>query len=473
MSLTRQLAHNTIVQIVGKILSTILGLIALGLMTRYFGQEKFGWYITATAFLQFIGILADFGMIPVTAQMLSEPHEDKDKLFQNLFTFRFFSALLFLGLAPFISMFFPYPTEVKLAISLTTIAFLAITLNQVFVGFYQTKLKMHIPATGEVIGRAVLVLGVWLLVARQSSFLPVMAVVSLASVSHTVFLVWRARQETKIAFVFDWEIWRQIMSKMWPIALSIIFNVVYLKGDLVLLSLFVSQAEVGIYGAAYRVLDVIAQSAMMIMGMLLPLLAFSWSRNMKLDFQKHYQRSFDIMMLFAIPMMAGAIALSDEIMKFIAGAEFAASGKILSILAIAVFGVFLGAVFGHTAVAIDRQKQTLWVYISNAILALTGYLVFIPKFGLYGAAWVSVFSELYAGLMLFLTIRHYSREKLKLNTLTKIIFASVIMGLSLWLFKTIPLLLSVTLAILIYSGVLLLSGGISKQTLKEILGGQN
>ncbi len=469
MSLNRKIAHNTIVQIVGKIITTILGLVALGMMTRYLGQEKFGWYITVTAFLQFAGILIDFGMIVVTAQMLSQPLQNKEKLFKNLFTFRFVSALLFFSLAPLVAFFFPYNTQIKLAIGISSLAFLAITLNQVFVGLYQTKLKMHIQAIAEVIGRLVLVGGIFLAIRGQMSFLTVMGVVTLASVTHTIVLWTTAGRETKIAFAFDWDIWKKIIHKMWPIALSIIFNVVYLKGDLVLLSVFVDQKQVGIYGAAYRVLDVITQSAMMIMGVLMPLMAFAWSRNLKKEFKKHFQQSFDIMMMFAIPMMVGAITLSDKIILLVAGEKFIESGKILSILAIAVFGVFLGAIFGHTAVAIDKQKQTLWIYISNAFITLIGYLIFIPIYGIYGAAWMSVFSELYAGILLYATTRYYSQEKLSFKTVFKIIVASFIMSLVLQKIPSAPITLLVITGIIVYSSVLLLLGGVESKTIKEII----
>jgi len=79
MSLTKKVAHNTIVQIIGKIISTVLGLVAIGMLARYLGQEQFGWYITAISFLQFIGIVIDFGLVPVTAQMMSEKDFDKEK----------------------------------------------------------------------------------------------------------------------------------------------------------------------------------------------------------------------------------------------------------------------------------------------------------------------------------------------------------------------------------------------------------
>src|SRR3989344_3908713 len=121
---TRKIAHNTAAQISGKAVSTLLGLIAIGMLTRYLGTEQFGWYITVISFLQFIGILIDFGMIPVTAQMMSEPGHDKRTLFQNLLGFRLASAVVFLGVAPLIALLFPYPAPVKIAIAFTVLSFL-------------------------------------------------------------------------------------------------------------------------------------------------------------------------------------------------------------------------------------------------------------------------------------------------------------------------------------------------------------
>ncbi len=469
MSTTRQIAHNTAYQIGGKIISTLLGLVALGLMTRYLGQEKFGWYITTIAFLQFIGILIDFGLIPVTAQMMNEPEHDKNKLFKNLLGFRFTTAIIFLGLAPLISLFFPYPTEVKMAIGLTSISFLAVAMNQVLIGFYQTKMKMHVQALGEIAGRIVLVAGVWMMIQQNAGFVPVMIVVVLASVVYTVVLWLSATRYSTPSLAFDWSIWKSIIKKMWPIAISIIFNVVYLKGDTILLSLFRSQAEVGIYGAAYRVIDILAQTAMMLMGVMLPLLAYHWSRQLKEGFRKHYQQSFDSMMMLAVPMVVGTIILANKIMHLVAGSEFTASGGPLKILILAVFGVYLGAVFGHTAVAINKQKQTMWIYISDAIITLIGYLIFIPLYGMYGAAWMTVFSELYAGILLFLTIRHYSQERLEIKALGKIVLSSIVMGIVLLLLIELNVLLLAVIGIVIYGLSLISLKAISKETLTEIL----
>jgi O-antigen/teichoic acid export membrane protein len=278
-----------------------------------------------------------------------------------------------------------------------------------------------------------------------------------------------AHREIPLGFAFDKEIWKTITIKMWPIAIAIIFNVVYLKGDILLLTFFRSQIEVGIYGAAYRVIDIVAQTAMMVMGVMLPLLTYSWSRNEREDFAHRYQLSFDTMMLMALPIMAGMILLADKIMILVAGAEFGESGNALRILAIAVFGVFLGSVFGHTSVAINKQKKTLWIFMSAAVLTLAGYLVFIPKYGMYGAAWMTVFSEIYVGILLWLAVKKYTTQSLKLYTFSKIVLATLLMAFVIYKLAFVHILILIPIAILVYGFGLIAFRAVSKETIFEIL----
>lgn len=470
MSTTRKIAHNTIIQIVGKIVSTIIGLISIGILTRYLGTEQFGWYTTAISFLQFVGILIDFGMTPVSAQMLSEVDTKKhNRLFQNLLGFRFVTAFIFLGIAPLVALLFPYPPQVKMAIAFMTISFLAIAMNQVFVGFYQKHLAMHLQVLGEFINRIALLAGLWLFTSFGASFLPLMGVVTFASVAYTIALWFFARRLARPTFAFDWPVWKSIMTKMWPIAISIIFNVVYLRGDLLILSWHFPQTAVGIYGAAYRVIDILTQTAMMLMGVILPLLSYSWAQGLKDKFSAQFQQAFDAMMLFGIPMTVATMLLADKIMILVAGPEFAASGAPLRILALTVFAVYIGAIYGHTAVAINKQKQTMWVYMSCAVITLTAYFLLIPIYGMPAAAWLTVFSEIYVGIFLMLTVHRYLENTLQLKTFSKIIFATAVMGATLFLLRELHIIILVLIGSGVYGGTLLLVKAVSKETIQEII----
>ena len=466
MSLTKSIAKNTTIQIVGKTLSTLLGLVAVGIMTRTLGVEKFGWYITATGFLQFVGIFSDFGFTIITAKMLSEPEFDKTKLLNNLFTWRFLTALFFQLLAPLVILFFPYPAPVKMAVAIMSLSFFAISLNNIFIGYCQANLKMLIQTTGEVLGRIILVLGLILIAAKNYGFLPAMGVITLASVFYTFYL-WL--KSPGVRFAIDSQISKAIFYKIWPTATTVIFNAFYLQGDRVILPLYVSQTDVALYGAAYRVLDIITQSAGMIMGIMMPLIAFSWSRNLTDEFKKRYQTSLDLVALFLIPMMVGIIVLANPIMTLIGGKKFVGSGIILQLLSIAIIGISFGNIFGYIALAIDRQKQALWIYISTAILTTIAYFIFIPKYGIYGAAGAAVFSELFAGIGLMLLANHYAGFTPRFKALGKIALASAIMGALIYKLQPQNIVVSILLGAGTYALLVVALKIVSKQTIAEVV----
>jgi O-antigen/teichoic acid export membrane protein len=468
MSLTRQIAHNTLIQIAGKIITTLLGLIAIAMMTRYLGAERFGWYITAISFLQFAGILIDFGLIPVSAQMLSEGTHERTKLFQNLMGFRALTAFVCLLIVPLVSLFFPYPHEVKIAITFTTVSFFAIALNQILTGFLQTELKMYAASFAELFGRIFLIVGLFFLIQGHAGFLPIMLVVTLSSVIYTLGMLFFSSKYISLGMRFDWSIWKDIIVKMWPVTLSIVFNVIYLKGDILLLSLYRSQEEVGLYGAAYRVIDIVTQIAMLSMGLLLPLLSASWARKNKAEFEGHYTRAIIMMMIIGLPMATGMYVLARPIMQFVGGTEFVNGARALQTLAIAVVGLYIGAIYGHTAVALNKQKQTIVVYISAAVLTLTGYLVFVPQYGMIGAAWMSVFSEVFVGIFLFLIIHRQLKVSFPFLQIGKIILSCSVMGVAIFFLQNIPIALSITAGTAVYGTMLLLTKTISKETLHEI-----
>lgn len=466
MSLKRAIAYNTAVQVIGKAASTALGLIAIAIMTRYLGAEHFGWYITASGFLQFIGIISDFGFTVTVSNMLAEPPFNKQAVLETSFTWRFVTSAFFNGLAPLIILFFPYPKEIKLAVALLALSFFSTALNQVFIGYYRERLQLMVAAVGEVVGRVVLVVGIILVAFGHFGFLPIMGVITGAAIATTVFLWLHLKP---IRWNFDRVISQALFHKMWPTALSVICNAFYLQADRVILPLYTSQTIVGLYGASYRVLDIVIQVAALIMGMIMPLITFAWARHNRSEFCQRYQLGFDVLVLILMPMIVGIFVLSRPILHFIAGNSFLAGGDYLRYLSLSIFGTCFGMIFGHIALAINRQKEALWIYGSDALLSLAGYFYFIAHYGVWGAIGVTLFSEVYAGLGLTLLTIHYSGVTPRLNSLIKILAASFAMGTALYYLPNVPLFGAIALGGAIYSGLVILLRIISPATIKEIL----
>ncbi|MFA6198018.1 MAG: flippase [Patescibacteria group bacterium] len=469
MSLTSRIAHNTLIQLISKILSTGIGILVVGMLTRYLGAEGYGHYSTVIAFLQVFSIVLDLGLYIIFVKKISEPGADVDRLTSNVFTIRLLSAVFFLGLAPLIALFFPYPGIVKIGIAITSISYLCITLNQVLTGLFQKRLRMDHVAIAENIGRFVLLGGILLVIALKLSLLNVLGVVVLGSVANFLYLLIMTRRYVKLKLAFDWPIWRNILQASWPIGVSVAFNLVYFKADTVILSLYHSAADVGVYGATYKVLEVMVTLPAMFAGLVMPVLTAAYAMRDMERFRRVQQRAFDFLLMLGLPIVGATLFVATPLMRFVTGAGFDAAGNVLRILILATGVIFVGTLFGNAIVAVNLQKRMIWGYVFVAVVSLTGYFLFIPQYGYYGAAWVTVLSEFLITTISFALVYRRTRQGLNFKFAIKAIIATLIMMSAIWLTRDLPWYLLLVGGTAVYVLSLLAFRAITKEEVKEII----
>lgn len=469
MSLTRKVAHNTIYQLIGKGASSLLGLAAIGLLTRFLGREGFGEYTTVLTFVQIFGILINFGITLVTTQMISEPGADRNKILSNVFAARVISAFLFFGLAPMVALFMPYSAAIKMGIAISSAAFFFNTISQVPIGVFQKEIRTEFMVLAEILNRLVflglvaefiflnLTLG-WFLFANSVSMSVYFAVLYASS-----------RKFSRISFAFDWGVWKEIWRRSYPLALTIVLNLVYLRGDVFILSIFRSQEEVGIYGAPYKIVDAIVAFVFVFIGMVLGVLSSSGAEGNKERFNRVTQRTMDALTAIATPLVLGGIFLAEPVMVFVAGEKFAVSSGIFKVLLIALWWIFFGTLFTHTVIALKKQKKIVWGFAADAVLSLIGYLIFIPRYSYWGAAGVTIFSEMFIAVWAYLLTRKTSGFKLSLSIPLKSLAAAGIMICFLYVFPLKILLIQIGAGALVYAAALYVFGGYNKEMIKEII----
>jgi len=472
MNETGTLAWNTAVQAVGKIISTALGVVMIAVMTRQLGQEGFGIYTTAISYFQIFALLLDLGVNVMFVQMLGENRGDRaaeDRITSATYTLRLISSLVFLTLAPFIGLFLEYPWELKLTLFAVWGAFFSTSLNQIVIGTQQRHLKMHIVAAAEVAGRLVMVGGIVLAGFLGWGLVPMAIVISLGNISNFLLNYFAARRFASFAWNWDVRFWGSLLKRAWPIGISIVFNLIYYRTDTLILSYVRPMSEVGVYGAAYRVLEILITFPFMYAGVLLPLIAHAWVQRDHARYDRLLRSSYLAMMLLAAPLVAGALVVGTPLMQAVAGDDFTASGGILKILTLAVGVIFLGTVSSHAIVALDAQRRTVPLYVAVALLTLAGYLVLIPRYGMYAAAWLTVFSEACVAVGTTVISLRRSRTRLPWGQLAKCLASAGIMAVVIWPLRDLWLPATIVLGCLVYFGFLLTFGAVSEKTIKELL----
>jgi len=467
-----KIAQNSIIQLTGKLVSLVLGLVAVMIMTRYLGQEKFGYYYTVVAFLQFFGILVDFGLTLTTVQMISDSRWSLTRVMNSIMSFRIITATIFLGIAPILVWFFPYNNFIKWGVLITVFSFFCITVIQALTGVFQQKFKMLQITIAEVVGRIVLVAGVALTAYLGKNIYWIFWVISIAAVLNLLIVFFFSRKYIQWKLECDLEIWKELIIKSWPIALAISFNLIYLKMDSIILSLSRTQAEVGVYGATYRVLDILTMLPAVLLGIALPVLS-KYFIDKELDkFKSLLQKIFDALIIFAVPIVVGTQVAGRPIMEFFAGKDFTTSGDILRILILAAGAIFVTTVSGYAVVAVQKQKPMTWGYLTAAVLTLAGYLYFIPRFGYWGAAWMTVFSEVL--IMIWSTVLVYKTIKFipSMNIFWRSLVPAVVMTIALYFFRDLHALLLILIAIVVYFPLLYLFRGVDPKQIRALLRGE-
>ncbi len=468
MSLAKKIAKNTFYQIIGKVASTVLGLATVALMTRYLGQEGFGYYTSIISYLQFFGVLIDFGLQMTTAQMLSRPGVNQSKIFGNIMSLRLISAFLFLGLGTILAWFLPYPEIVKIGIVIASASFFFISLQSVLIGLYQKQMAMYQVALAEVGGRLILLIGVWLTVLGNYGLYPIIFSVSLGSLINFIFLFLGSFKYLKYKLTLDSKIAKEIWNVSWPLAITISLTLVYFRCDTIIMSFVRPANEVGIYGSAYKVLEILVQFPYLFLGLILPILTSSYSVN-KILFDKILAKTFDFIAIIVLPLITATWVIGDKVMEFVAGREFIIASGPLSILIVATAMIYFGALFGYGIVAIGRQKRMIGFYIFDAIFSLITYLIFIPFYSYWAAAILTVITEAIIMVSAWWILKQEVNFRIYWEVFLKAFLASVLMAVFLEIFSDQSLFTLIIFGSLVYFIFLYLLRGIKKEDIWELI----
>lgn len=450
MSLAKSIAKNTVFLGLGKFFSTALGIFTIAILLRYLSPEDYGRYTTVIAFILLFGTFADLGLNLTTTQDISLPETDVQKTISSVLTLRILINAILVVSLPAILYFFPYDKTVKIGIMIVSVLFFTQSLLQILSSYFQKSLKAEKIAISEFFGKLILFILTLVGCYLGFSFFQIIWIVSISSMAQFLILFKFAQDSIKIKLEFDTAIWKRILSKTWPVALSVVFTTIYFKGDTIILSLARPYEDVGIYGVAYKILEVLITLPIILMGLVLPSLTKAFSEKNMERFNEISQKTFDSLCIMAAPMTAGTIILADKIILLIAGQGYEDSANTLRILICATYVIFLGSLFSHAIVAINKQKQMIKYYALVAVSSLVLYALYIPRYSYYAAATVTVVAELAIALAAFGKVKKTSNFNLSKKTLIKTTIFSALMAGAMFPFVNYNIIIPIALGALVY-----------------------
>ncbi|HRZ94967.1 MAG TPA: flippase [Candidatus Moranbacteria bacterium] len=432
MVIARKIAYNVLVSSISKILATVLALVSIGLITRYLGKDGFGNYSTVIAFFAFFTALSDLGLSSISTREISRNGADEEKIMGNVFTLRVATALLVVIVSPAIIFFFPYDPEVKRGILVAALAFFFSSSYQILNGVFQKNLAIDKIAFSELIGKLIQVSGVFLAIKFGLGFDWIIASLLAYMIASFLMIFFWSKKYIKIRLRFNIGYWKEFLKESYPIGAVTIITFIYFKIDTIMLSLMRTSADVGIYNAAYKIIENITFFPGMIMGLIFPIMSHSIFSDRE-KFQDISNKTFKVFLIFVLPLVVGTVFLSDGIINLIGGAGFFESANVLRILVFSLAFIFFGNFFNAILISGNQQKKLMYILALAAVINVSLNYILISKFSYFGAAWVAVATEFFVASGTFLLVFKKIKYMPKAEKFLGIAGAAFFMGLVLYL----------------------------------------
>lgn len=427
MATSRKIAYNTISQTIGRIIVAAISVITLRMLTNYFGVDTYGDIVAATTFIALFSTFTDWGLGVVTGREIAKYPEKARKIMGANLAMR---LTISLGVAPLVALagiavYGNSKPAVAAGVVILSLTLVIGAIQAALVGIFVARVRGDIVAYIDVVTKVISVVGIYAIVVSGLGYEQYYALLVLLNIIGTILTLLVAMKFVAIKPNFDFTEWRRLFVLALPLGLTQIINMVYFKIDGVMISLYLSSADVGYYGVAYKIIELAMVIPSFFMVSMLPAMSTATTEKLK-DLT---QKALDAMITLAIPLFVGGSLMAPVIIVAVSSEEFLPAVVPFGILLFGAATTYVNAVYGNALVAISKQGGLVKLAIAATVLNISLNLFLIPNYGLNGAAFAVTITELFAMIVVAQIYRRATGIVLSYRSLYKVLLATTGMAL--------------------------------------------
>jgi len=383
-----------------KILRMGVGLLVGVWVARYLGPEQFGLFNFASAFVGMFGAIAGLGLQGIVVRDLVREPSSKAEILGSAAALQLVSGFVAYGLI-LATIFWLRPED---ALAKTIVAILGSVMlfkaSEVAVCWFESQVLSKFIVWVQN-GTFLVFASIKVLLIMQGAPLVTFAwvtvaeglVVALLMLAMLGVLGLGARQ-LRVKFARA----KLLLADSWPLFLSGVAVMIYMRIDQIMLGQMVGDEAVGIYSAAVRISEVWYFVPAVIVASVFPAILESKKRNKK-QYYRRLQCLYDLVVWISISIALPMTFLSAPIVALLFGDTYIAAGAVLAVHIWASIFVFLGVASGQWFLAENRQVLSLQRTVLGSIVNVILNIVLIPGYGALGAAWATVVAQFFAALL--------------------------------------------------------------------------
>ena len=407
----KKVIYNTGSQIVGKVITASITLVVTIIIGRTLGESGYGDFTKIFVFVGYFYTLADFGLNAIFVRLSKE----ELTLFKVLVGLRLLIGIVLAIVATLVAFLLPYNSAqnigfaplVKIGIVIASATIITQALFTTANAYFQKNLRYDLSTIAAVRGY-IFILAVAAIVSLTSAGIlgyTIAYVVGGLVFVFAAYLIISTKLQRYFLPVFNWQQSIHLLKLSWPIGTALVFNLIYFRIDVFILSNVRSSYEVGIYGLAYQFFEAALAIPIFFANAIYPVLAKLYLTDIG-DFKR--QVLFWIKVLISVSViLALALIIVAHFIPVVFQQRFPGSTQALQILALGMPFFFISALFWHLLIIYGKQKLLIYIYGAGAVINLIANLIFIPIYGYLAAAITTIVSEAIIMVFLILAVKSH------------------------------------------------------------------
>lgn len=451
-----RIAKNTGALMLGKGSVLAVSFFFIIYVARLLGIDGFGKYALLKSYFELFLNLGATGLcIVVTREVAQHPAQLHRHLGTSLVLILALvsaAAVVLVGLVHLL----PYAQDTRLAAYLVGLALVPAGLGRLFEAVFIAHEKAELVAYGTLLENILRTgLGIGALALGYGLFALFVSLIVARVGMLVLYLVFLGRVAPNLAWQFDPGQLRQLVSSWRVFALENWSSSLFWKLGVIILSVLHSEAAVGIYSAAAKLMTLFNTVSASYTTAIYPYMSRLHATS-PARFRLLIERSLKYMLALVLPGIIMMTTLADELIVWLYTAEFAASIPVLQILLWVVLIRFLGPFLSHVLFSRGEQQRSLWAtVISLPVYAVLAFW-FTWRWSEVGTAWALLAgASLTLTLYLFYVLRPWPSGRLA-GLWLRTAAAAGGLGVFLWILDAAPPLLVLPLGALLYLALLLL-----------------
>jgi O-antigen/teichoic acid export membrane protein len=389
------IAKNTTWLFIGEIVGRLVRFWIVIYSARVLGAGEYGVFSYALTLSAFASIFADIGISALITRETSKNPGRQQELFNiGIFAKLILIVLITTALLVISPLVGNVPGSLAL-IPLIIAMFFFDSLRDFVFSIYRAREKMYFEA-GIKILMNVLITGAGFIALQYSQSAYAISVgyvigsgITCLMALFTLSPLIKGFRLNHVNFVSLW----QIFKLAWPIGLLQLLGAIMINTDMAMLGWWRSPEELGYYGAVQKIILLLYIIPSLFSSATFP--AFSrFAISSTESFRRLFEKSVAISFGFALPMFAGIALLSGKIVTLLFGTEYLPGATALTLLSFTLLIVFPSTLFSNALFAFNKQKLFLWFVFVGVVLNAIGNYLLIPRFGIEGASYATIFSQL-------------------------------------------------------------------------------